>query len=110
MSDNAADILTGSATLSASVEIGDDTIDIGFVDPTFDDLEAVEENIDGRADDITLAREYIDEFLTDPDVDAGEISVGKALAVYQAMQEEIVNSSGVTDAIDDMPMDGEGNE
>lgn len=110
MSDNAADVLTGDVTLSTTVNVGGETIDIEFEDPTFDQLDGLEDDIDGDVNEFSLANKYIDEFLIDPDVDSGDIPMSKTLAVYRAMAEEIVTESGVNAAIDDMPMDGEGNE
>jgi hypothetical protein len=104
-----ADVLTSSRALSGELSLGDETITIEMSEPSFDDLEQVEEGLSGEADDVELAREYIDEFLVQPDVEAQHIPVGKALRLFARMQELIAESSDVDAALEEMPLDDEGN-
>jgi hypothetical protein len=107
--DTAADVLTGTTTLSGTVTVDGQTVEYEMQEPSFADLETVEADLEDNADELVLARAYIDAFLESPDVDAGEIGVGRALALFKSMQETIVSSSGIADAIDEMPLDDEGN-
>jgi len=104
-----ADVLTSSRTLTGELSVGDETIGIEMTEPSFDDLERVEADLSGDADDVELAREYINEFLTRPAVEAQHIPVGKALRLFARMQELIAESSDIDAALEGMPLDDEGN-
>jgi hypothetical protein len=103
-----ADALTGARTLTFTVELDGETHDCEMTAPTFAGLDDLEDSIPDGADQTVIARHWIDEYLADPDIDGGDVPVHRALRVYQAMQTALVEASGISDALAEMPTD-EGN-
>jgi len=104
MSD-AADVLTSRSTLTEELELDGQTITVEFREPSKGELDDLEKDLDGDAAEEDEAALIVDEFLSEPDVDASEIGYTKLLAVYSAFQRAIMNSEAIEAAREQMELD-----
>lgn len=104
-----AAVLTDRATFDGEVEIDGQILPIRVREPELGELEAIEQELPDDAEEVDAAREMIDRYLIRPEIDAGDLGITRAMALFVAMRESWQQADAFEAATDEMPLDDEGN-
>jgi len=102
--DDAARALETRDVLSGTFEISGEEYPLEAAEPTLDELEELEQATDAD-DEIEEMRALIDRYLDAPDVDAGNIGVGKLRALFKGMTESWNDMDEFDEAEEAMPVE-----
>jgi len=107
--DAAAAALTERATFEGTVEVDGQVLPIRVAEPQLGELEEIEEELPEDAEEVDAAREMIDRYLIRPEIDAGDLGLTRAMALFVAMRETWQQADAFDEARAEMPLDDEGN-
>ena len=106
--DEAADLLTDRATFDGTAEIDGQTIPIRVREPTLGELEEIEAELPDDAEEVDAAREMVDEYLLKPDIDATDLGITRAMALFLGMRRTWQQTDTFDDVREELELD-EGN-
>jgi hypothetical protein len=106
--DEAADLLSERATFDGTATLEGRQLPIRVREPELGELEEIEANLPDDAEEIDAAREMIDEYLIQPDIEPATLGITRALAIFAGMQQTWQQTEAFTDARDALELD-EGN-
>jgi len=101
----AAEALTQRQHFDHYVEVDGDQIPITVREPTLGELEEIEQGLPDDAEEIDAARRIIDRYLEAPAIDANDLPMGRAMALFYAMQEAWQQSDVFEQAREEMPVE-----
>lgn len=107
--DDAAAALTERATFDGTVSLNGTTYPIRVQEPRLGELEAIEQDLPEDAEEVDAAREMVDRYLEKPDIDASNLGVTRAMTLFIGMRETWQQADAFEDAVEEMPLDDEGN-
>jgi len=106
---DAAAALTERATFDGTVSLDGTRYPIRVQEPQLGELEAIEAELPDDAEEVDAAREMVDRYLLEPDIDASNLGLTRAMALFGAMRETWEQADAFQDAVEAMPLDDEGN-
>lgn len=107
--DETAAVLTDRATFDGVVELNGQQLPIRVREPQLGELDAIEEDLPDDAEEVDAAREMIDRYLERPEIDAVDLGITRAMALFVGMRETWQQADAFEAATDEMPLDNEGN-
>jgi hypothetical protein len=106
--EEAADLLTERATFDGVASLNGEKLPIRVREPELGELEEIEAGLPEDAEAVDVAREMIDEYLMQPEIDTSSLGITRALALFTAMQQTWQQADAFEEAQQLMELD-EGN-
>jgi hypothetical protein len=102
--DAAARALETRDTLRGEFTINGETYDLLIREPTLGELQELEDDLGGEADEAEAIREMVDEYLEQPQIDPDAVGVSKLFALFEGMREAWQAADVFDEAESEMPI------
>jgi hypothetical protein len=107
---DAARALETRDRLTGSFEVGGEEYPLELREPTLGELEEIDAELADEADEVEAIRRIVGEYLIRPEVDVGDIGVGKLRALFLGMRSTWEELGAYEAAREEMPVEGNGRQ